>query len=106
MTEREVPNSERIQEIRDADTQAGESLQMAPRAWQDRRDLLTLLDSIQAPRTVGVLIVETSDQYGTSEAIGVYTSEDTAAQAAAMIKTRRTLVKTFTLDASPNIGEL
>lgn len=105
-TPRAIPNSERIQAIRDNDAAAGENLQMAPSAWQDRRDLLTLLDSIQAPRTVGVLLVEISDQYGTTEPAGVYTSEDTAAQADAMVKTRRTCVKTFVLDAEPDLKGL
>lgn len=100
---REIPNSERIQAIRDNDAAAGESLQMAPVAWADRRDLLTLLDSIQAPLSVGVLLMETSDQYGTTEPVGVYTSPDTATQAAAMVK-GRTCVKTFTLDVTPTLN--
>jgi hypothetical protein len=41
-----IPTGERLQEIRDADTAAGESLQMAPRVWQERRDLLAYVDHL------------------------------------------------------------
>lgn len=42
-----LPTSERLQEIRDADAAAGEGLQMAPLAWQDRRDLLAYVASLE-----------------------------------------------------------
>lgn len=41
----EPPTSEQLQTIRDADTMAGTNLQMAPRAWLDRRQLLALVDA-------------------------------------------------------------
>src|SRR5581483_1095363 len=54
MTAGEVPNSERLQQIRDADAAAGEDLQMAPSAWRDRRDLLTLLTDREAALSAAV----------------------------------------------------
>lgn len=63
---RAVPNSERIQAIRDADAAAGENLQMAPAAWQDRRDLLTYVDATINPLLEALKVTLTYAEYWTN----------------------------------------
>lgn len=50
---------------------------------------------------VYVLFMETSDQHGTSEPVGVYSTEGLADNADGQIKTHRTYVKWFELNATP-----
>jgi hypothetical protein len=40
-------NSDRLSDIRDADTAAGTDLQTCPGAWQQRRDLLAHIDGLE-----------------------------------------------------------
>jgi hypothetical protein len=51
--------------------------------------------------TVYLVYVEKSDQYGTSEVAGVYSSRERAEAAETIIRRRRTFVKEFNVDAAP-----
>lgn len=45
---------------------------------------------------------EISDQYGTSEVVGVYSSRLKAEEAAELITTRRTFIRSFKVDWVPD----
>ncbi len=53
--------------------------------------------------TVHLLNVETSDQYGTSEVIGVYSTRELAEAASLTIIDRRVSIKEMVLDAKPTV---
>ena len=50
---------------------------------------------------VYLLNMETSDQYGTSEAVGVYSTRQLAKEASDKITDHRTFIKEMMLDAEP-----
>lgn len=50
---------------------------------------------------VFVLFMETSDQRGTSEPVGVYSTESLAQAADGQVKKHRTYMKRFELNATP-----
>lgn len=65
------------------------------------REVASIQPATSPAVNVHVLFMETSDQYGTSQPAGVYSSVDAAQMARTMIRTSRSYVKAFTLDAPP-----
>lgn len=56
--------------------------------------------------TLFVLFREISDQYGTTEVVGIFSTPERAQHAESMIKNRRTIIKPMSVDAIPaNIRE-
>lgn len=78
---------------------SGEDLQNCPAAWQHRRELLALIDSLTAPKRQDVVLLSLLKDDG-NEPLGVYSSPDAAQAAATGSPYLANLVgQNFTIDA-------